>query len=160
MAAPLSNDLRERLIAAWKAKEGTWDELAARFQVGTATVDRWLRRYRKTGAVDPKPHGGGQKPRIPDEQLPVLRALVDEQPDRTLAELREVYAERTKAQVGRATIGRALARLGLTRKKKPSPRPSATSPTSSPGAKRSSKKSAASSPIGSSSSTKRARTSR
>ena len=38
--------------------------------------------------------------------------------DRTIAELRDYYQEETGRSVSPATMGRALARLGLTRKKK------------------------------------------
>src|SRR3712207_2876737 len=103
MAAPLSTDLRERVIRAWQNQEGTWEELALRFGVGVASVNRWVRRFRHTGAVTPAPHAGGQWHRIPDEDLPLLRQLVAERPDQTRAQLARAYARRRKVHVSVAT---------------------------------------------------------
>lgn len=49
--------------------------------------------------------------------LGILRTLVEEQPDATLPELNQGYAECTDQLVSPSTIGRALNRLDMTRKK-------------------------------------------
>jgi transposase len=113
-------ELRERVIRAWQTTGATWEQLAELFDVGRATIDRWICRFRRTGSAEALPHGGGQQHRIPDDKLPVLKALVDEQPDRTLAELASWYQAVTKVKVSRSTIGRGLTRLGYSRKKSPS----------------------------------------
>jgi transposase len=51
-------DLRTRIIEAWQAEKLLVPELASRFKVGTATVKRFIRRFRETGSVEPLPHGG------------------------------------------------------------------------------------------------------
>lgn len=43
MGAPISTDLRTRVVAAYKAGRGTYREIAELFGVGEASVDRWLR---------------------------------------------------------------------------------------------------------------------
>jgi transposase len=111
-------ELRERVIRAWQTTDISWVQLAALFNLGVATVNRWIRHYRATGSMERRPHGGGQQHRIPDAQLPLLKELVDEKPDRTLAELAAWYTAQTKVVVSTATIGRGLKRLGYTRKKK------------------------------------------
>jgi transposase len=59
MPAPISTDLRIRIVEA-RAQEGlTYEEFADRFHVGRATVDRVLRLARETGSVEPAPHAGG-----------------------------------------------------------------------------------------------------
>lgn len=126
MGSPLSMDLRQRIIAAWQQREGTWRELAERFGVGEATVDRLVARFRSTGSVAPDPHGGGQSHRIPDEDLPVVRRLLDASPDITIEELAGAFRRESGTRVSRATMGRAVARLGYTRKKRPSSARSAT----------------------------------
>jgi len=70
-------ELRERVIRAWQRKNATWEELAELFDVGLATVNRWIGRFRRTGSAEALPHGGGQTHRIPAKMLPVLKALVD-----------------------------------------------------------------------------------
>jgi len=158
--APLSVDLRARIIAAWQRQDSTWDELADVFDVGVASVNRLIRRFRATGSIEPEPHAGGQWHRIPDEKLPVLRALVVETPDATLEELTTAYMARTGDVVGRSTLDRALGRLDITRKKRPSSRASAIAKASPKSAVPSSRRSKPSRPSTSSSSTNRARTSR
>src|SRR5262245_47689173 len=95
MSAPLSLDLRNRAVEAYGSAEGTLDELAGRFNIGIATLGRWLRRLREHGDIAPAPHRGGMPARIPDEQLEALLALVAEKPDRTAEELRQEWQRRT-----------------------------------------------------------------
>jgi transposase len=137
MGSALSIDLRQRIIAAWQGQEGTWKELADRFGVGEATVDRLVARFRKSGSVAPDPHGGGQPALIPDEQLPVVRRLLDATPDITVAELAERYRCEVGLRVSRSTMSRTVARLGYTRKKRPSSARSATARASRRSGKRS-----------------------
>src|SRR6476469_7723915 len=113
MPAPLSLDLRTRVLAAVDAKAGTRAAIAARFQVSTAWIRRLVQRRRETGAIAPLPHRGGPAPALGPADRDRLRALVDQQPDATLAELRD----RVAAPVGIMTVARALKALGLRLKK-------------------------------------------
>jgi hypothetical protein len=67
MPAPLSVDLRQRILAAYEAKG-------------------------EMGTVQPKPHGGGAVAKLGQEQLPIVEALVKAQPDALLIELCERFA--------------------------------------------------------------------
>lgn len=126
MAQPLSRDLRERVIEAWQSETfESWQQIADTFGVGRATVNRWIRLFRETGGVAAATHGGGVDHLIPEDKLLQVWELVDEQPDRTVEELATLYFEGHGVQVSRATMGRALARLGLSRKKRPSCRANA-----------------------------------
>lgn len=117
MPAAISTDLRIRIVEA-RAKEGqTYEELAERFDVGRATVDRVLRLARETGSVEPAPHGGGTPRRVTAVEQAVLRELVRTRPDATLDELCVALTIRTGVDISRATMGREMQRLGLTRKK-------------------------------------------
>jgi transposase len=111
---PYSQDLRTRILNAIDQSEGSIRQTASRFQVSTSFIVRLLRRRRETGAIEPKPHGGGQPPALDTNQLELLRELVRQQPDATLAELRQ----RLGVDCSLAAICRALKKLGITRKKK------------------------------------------
>lgn len=130
MSTPYSLDLRERVVAAYFAGQGTYEELAARYCVGEASVSRWLGRLRRTGNVVADPHGGGNPGLITDEQLPTLRALVEKHRDATQYELCDVWLEAVGVDVSRSVIARALRRAGITRKKNASGRRSNSGPTS------------------------------
>jgi transposase len=139
--SPLSLDLRHRIVGAWQKEKAGVPELAERFQVGTATVKRLIRRFRDTGSVEPLPHGGGQRPKIPAGKLERVRKLVEAYPDWSVDELAETYNRQEGTDLSRSTMVRALSRLGFTRKKRPwSPR-NATPNVLRPGARASSRRS-------------------
>lgn len=119
MAKGYSVELRERVTAAVEEMGLTYVGAAEMFKIGEATVNRWLRRLRRTGSVHPDPPGGGQPPGIPDgASLQRLKKIVAQYPDATLLELRDAYNRRVKRKVSKSTIVRGLQRLGVTRKKK------------------------------------------
>lgn len=110
--------LRERVVAAYKAGEGTYWEIAERFAVGEASVDRWVALERRTGSVAPKAAGGARRPRaISDEALKYVLSLVDDEPNWTTSELAEELLEAFGIEVSRHTVGRALVRAGYTQKR-------------------------------------------
>jgi transposase len=113
-----SVDLRERVVAAFDRAGMTDQEAAAIFKIGEATVRRWKRLQRVTGALEPKPFGGGNPPRIASEQYPVVRAIVEEQPDLTDQEVAWEFHRRTGRSVSRSSMNRTLLKLNLTRKKR------------------------------------------
>ena len=53
---PLSNDLRERILAAVDRRGGSRRQLAVRFAVNVSTITRLLQLRRETGAMEPRPH--------------------------------------------------------------------------------------------------------
>lgn len=114
----LSLDLRRRIVATYEQGDATQAEVAQRFSVGPATVERLVRRKRETGSLEPRPHGGGQAPRLTEADRALLLGWFREEPDLTQQEV----AQRLSAQgrpVSQPTVGRALRRLGITRKKRP-----------------------------------------
>src|SRR3954453_1941500 len=109
-----SNDLRERIVAAVERGGHTLLELAALFMVDASVIVRLRQRYRQTGSVAPKPHGGGRPRKLDDADEARLLELIREHPDATLAELRDQLG----IDCGLTTIHRALERHQITRKKK------------------------------------------
>ena len=119
-------ELRTRIVEAHRYGEGSVRELAERFAVAPNTVQNYLTLYRTTGSVEPRPHAGGIPPKIDERGLQQVSALLERTPDATVEELSDDFARRHHIAVGRSTMDRALHRLGVTRKKKHSMRPSAT----------------------------------
>lgn len=117
-----SLDLRERIVAAYDAREGTQEQLAARFRVSVSFVAKLLRQRRRHGTIAPLPHGGGRPTAFDEQALARLREAVRATPDATLAEL----ADACGVSCSLATVFNALDRLGLTRKKSLAGRPSRT----------------------------------
>lgn len=63
MARPLSNDLRERVVAAANGGESC-RLVAERFGVAASSVVKWSQRHRTTGSVAPGKIGGHRKPTL------------------------------------------------------------------------------------------------
>src|SRR3954463_3181837 len=111
---PYSQDLRQRVLDTVRRREGSLRQIARRFLVSVSFVTRLLRTHRDTGALEPKPHGGGNPAVLTPEDLERLGALIRQQPDATLEECRQ----RLGVSCSLMTISRALRKLGLPRKKK------------------------------------------
>ncbi len=127
---PYGMDLRCRVVAAYRRGEGSVRELAEQFELAPNTVQRWVAREQTTGSATPRPHGGGASARLTRQRLAVLWRLVAEDSDATLSTLTARLARATHCHVHPSTISRALARLGVTQKKKRSTRLSAIARTS------------------------------
>ena len=110
--AAYSIDLRLRVLRDADAGLPS-DELAEKYSVSRAWVDRRKQRRRETGEVAPRKQTRWRT-LILQAQLAELAALIREQPDRTLAELQE--ALRTPASL--PTLCRTIKRLGFRFKKK------------------------------------------
>ena len=117
MPAPLSVDLRQRILAAYEAKEGSQRQLAERFKVSLSFIRDLRRHYRETGTVQPKAHGGGAVAKLGKEELPIVEALVAAQPDALLKELCERFAQKTGVEVSLSTMQQAVCKLKLSVKK-------------------------------------------
>lgn len=117
-----STDLRQRVVAACDVRDGTREQIAARFSVSVAWIRKLLRQRRQTGSIAPKPRGGGRAPAFDAAAADRLREAVRADDDATLAEL----ARAAGVACCPSAVYRALARLGITRKKSRGGRPSRT----------------------------------
>ena len=115
---PYSLDLRRRVLDAWQRGEGSQRQLAKRFSVHLTFVRNLLRRYRQSGSIEPRPHGGGRRSRAEGPVLERLAQLVAERPDDTLDEHRARLAAEGGPALSRAALWRALERRKLSVKKK------------------------------------------
>ena len=103
MPAPMSMDLRERIVRA--VEDGSsMREAARRFAVSPSAAIKLMQRVRATGSAAPDRYGG-------------YRRLVEAKPDITLAEVQTALHERIGLRAGLSTIHGALRRIGLRRKK-------------------------------------------
>jgi transposase len=120
MPGPYSNDLRQRIVDAVQSGEHTIPEIAELFSVHQSFIYRLVQHLQEHGTLDPLPRGGGAVPLLKDEQLPILKELVEQYPDATLVELSELIQKKTRIAVSIWTVRRGLKKLRITLKKKPS----------------------------------------
>ena len=84
--APLSLDLRRRIVTAYEKGEGSHRTLAKRFAVSRAVVGKLVRQQERLGTLKPQVHRRGRKPAIQGEKEAELRRHLQEHPDATLQE--------------------------------------------------------------------------
>jgi transposase len=115
MAAPLSRDLRERIVRSVAAGSSA-RQAAARFAVSPSTAIRLMQRLRRTGSTAPARFGGYRRPVLLAYEAE-LRRMVGRKADITLA---EIQAELACLGVSTAlsTIHLTLRRFGLRHKKR------------------------------------------
>lgn len=112
-----SVDFRQKLIDVREAEKLSIRALAQRFRVSKHFVENLLKLYRDTGSVQPRPHGGGARPKLNTEQLSQLESLVEKHNDATLAELADMLLQETGIGLSLATIHRQLKKMGYSLKK-------------------------------------------
>jgi len=114
MTRPLSNDLRERVVAAVLAGERC-RSVAARFGVAVSSVVKWSQRHRATGSVAPGKMGGHRK-RVLEPHRAFIVERLRETPHLTLHGLKDELAARG-VTVSHNAVWLFLRREGLRFKK-------------------------------------------
>ena len=92
MTAPLSQDLRQRIVRAVEAGSSR-RQAAERFEVSPSAAIKLMRRVRETGSTAPAKIGGHRRPML-EPHADLIRTLVARQPRITLAEIQAALAER------------------------------------------------------------------
>jgi transposase len=150
--AAYSLDLRQKILGARERRLGSPLAIADVFGVSPPFVEKGLRQHRTTGDMAPKPHAGGQEPRLSVAAQAVIERLVRDHPDAALAELCAGVAAEMGVQVSMPTMCHVLQRMGLPRNKSCSTPRSATRRGSSRRGRTTERGSSHSSPAGRSSS--------
>ena len=115
----LSEDLRARIVRRYESGKNA-GEVASHFEVSVRSVYRYISLARAGQNLAPRAVGGSRSIMERENLQETLRGLVEADSEASL----RVYAERLQAQTGvtmsTPSVCRALQRLGLTRKKRPS----------------------------------------
>ena len=114
MTRPLSNDLRERVVAAVRGGESC-RAVATRFGVAVPSVVKWSQRYRATGSVAPGKMGGHCRPVLEPHRAFIVERI-GQTPHLTLHGLKDELAARG-VKVSHNAVWMFLRREGLRFKK-------------------------------------------
>ena len=120
--AAYSMDLRTRVLRDSDAGMPSKD-VAVKYSVSRAWVDRVKQRRRETGEVAPRKQTKFRRRELDEHQEYRLVALITAQPDATLEELRAALA----TTAGVSTVWRSIERLGFRVKKNGTRRRTTTS---------------------------------
>ncbi len=124
MARAYSQDLRDRVIDAGTSAR----QAAARFGIGIATAIVWV-RWAREGERSARKQGQPRRSKL-DPHREFLLALIEAEPDITIAEMQERLRSEAGVTASVGTIWTFLDRAGLTFKKRPPTRPSRSARTS------------------------------
>ncbi len=113
---PTSIDLRERVVAAYDAREGTRQQIADRFKVSLGLVKKLLAQRRNLGTIEPQYQNVGRKPAFDDENLKQLDKFLQKHADATLTEIQEHFSYNISCSL--QAIANAIKRLDWRYKKK------------------------------------------
>jgi transposase len=108
MGGSYSIALRERAIKFVEAENGSPKEACAVLGIHSSTLTKWLKRYRQTGEIAPRPRHNYRTQKV---DIEALKQNIRINPDATLPELAVSFG------VFPSTIFYHLKKLGITRKK-------------------------------------------
>lgn len=109
-----STDLRKAVLQAIQEGKLTQEEIASLFGVSSRWVRDLKRRWRTTGHIEPRPHGGGPQPKVTAEDDVRILEYLKQHPDAYLHEIKRDCG----LSVSLSAVCQALKRLNLPRKKK------------------------------------------
>ena len=116
MTAPLSQDLRERIVQAVEGGS-TIRQAARRFAVSASAAIKRMQRVRQTGSAAPAKIGGYRRPLL-EKHADALRAIVSSKAGITLREIKAALTARGIMVKALSTIADMLHRLDLSHKKR------------------------------------------
>ena len=104
---PFSLDLRQRILDAYDAGEGTRPQIAKRFSVSLGFVKKILAQRKATGSIAPIPRPG-RPPAFSGDALKRLEDFVRRNPDATLAQIQSHFSAEVECSM--VTIHKTLER--------------------------------------------------
>jgi transposase len=112
MPAAYSDDLRDKVLAAVDRGEKK-SHVSRMFNISRNTLDLWLKRRDATGSASPvRGYHRGPDPKVND--LEAFRAFANAHGHLTQQQMADLWPE----PITDVTVGKALRRIGFTRKKR------------------------------------------
>ncbi len=115
MGKVYSEDLR---LCVLSALDGGMSKMTAHrtFQMSRSTIDDWLALREQTGAVSARSYRRGPAPAIAD--LTIFETFASHHRGCTLVQMAQAWQQESGQHLSNVTLGKALRRLGWTRKKR------------------------------------------
>lgn len=105
--SPLSEDVRQRIVAVYASGEASLSEVATRFRVSRRSVKRDVKQWREEGSLAPKPARNGKSPRLDHAGQTFIASLLSQQPALSQEEVRTRVNRELAVQVSQSTNCRA-----------------------------------------------------
>jgi len=108
-----SREIREAVVKAYLGGKASKSQLADIFGYHLSAINRWLRDFKRDNRLEPLPRGHLRTAFSENEQRQ-LSVLLMEQPDITIAEIKEKFAKNCSP----SSVHRTIVALGFRYKKK------------------------------------------
>jgi transposase len=118
---PYSLDLRQKIVDTYLEGGISQRQLAERFKVALSFVQKLLKQYRETESLAPKIRIQQTPTKLNEQQLKVLKEIVETNNDATLSEIRNQLEKKTGILIGRSTVDRMLQMMEISLKKNIAP---------------------------------------
>lgn len=126
MPASLPLELRKRIVSAHLDQGLSEKEVAEIFGVARSSVRRYLAKHRQQESLEPR-RARGADPKLGAEEIEWIKSQVEKNTFQSSYDLAEAYNKHfSQNQVHRSTVLRAMKKLEISYKKKPTARLSAT----------------------------------
>jgi transposase len=112
-----SIDFRKKVLSVYE-KQKSLRRTADLLDVSYKFVQSLVKRWKTEGTIEPKPHKGGNPPKIKEVHIPFLTSMIDDENDLTLEEMCDRLYEKFNLKIAPSTLCETLARLKISRKKK------------------------------------------
>ena len=110
MTAAVSKEVREKIVQAYNKGGRTQQEISEIFGVSLSSVQKYLKKQRETGDLEPCKQPG-RPPTITDSELQLIKEIVETNPDGRLIDYRDELYRRTNISVTYVTIHNACNEL-------------------------------------------------
>lgn len=118
MPGPNSEDLRWRIVNAYKNGEGSYETLAKRFCVGRKTVMNYVHLEKETGDVKPRHYPGNTVDhKLDPEHFEHMDQWLIDDPFMTWVQMAQKLKDDFDITINRRNVGRRMRERGWRRKK-------------------------------------------
>jgi transposase len=117
MTRPVSKEIREKIVSAYRNGLGTINQIAKIFELADRTVLKFLKIERESGDLTPL-YPPGRPPIIDENNLAIIRKIVLSNNSGTLQEYCDAFYKATGLNVCLSSMSNACRKLNLRRKKK------------------------------------------
>jgi transposase len=104
-------EFRQKILDCYFNEPISQRQLAKRFCVSLSFIEKLIKQYRETKDISPKTYRCGGRPKLNEEELLILRELIVNNKDATLAQLVQLFQEKTGVKLSISTVFRLVKRL-------------------------------------------------
>jgi transposase len=117
MTRPVSKEIREKIVSAYRNGLGTINQIAKIFGLADRTVLKFLKIERESGDLAPN-YPPGRPPVIDKNNLAIIKKIVLLNNSGTLQDYCDAFYKKTGLNVCLSSMSNSCRRLNLRRKKK------------------------------------------